>query len=136
MTTGSRIASLRRRMSMTQPMLAEKMNVSRSTVTSWENDRRSVSNEDLVKLADYFGVTTDYLLGNVQVNPNEDTPKHIDVEDIVDDAAMLTSRNQALSDADRNAIRALLATYLNSKEGQDRLREFGGYDENGKKKGK
>ncbi len=136
MTTGSRIASLRRRRSMTQPMLAEKMNVSRSTVTSWENDRRSVSNEDLVKLADYFGVTTDYLLGNVQANPNEDTPKHIDVEDIVDDAAMLTSRNQALSDADRNAIRALLATYLNSKEGQDRLREFGGYDENGKKKGK
>ncbi|MCW3777898.1 helix-turn-helix domain-containing protein [Levilactobacillus namurensis] len=64
MTTGSRIASLRRRMSMTQPMLAEKMNVSRSTVTSWENDRRSVSNDDLIKLADLFGVTTDYLLGH------------------------------------------------------------------------
>lgn len=64
MTTGSRIASLRRHMSMTQPMLAEKMNVSRSTVTSWENDRRSVSNDDLIKLADLFGVTTDYLLGH------------------------------------------------------------------------
>lgn len=63
MTIGKRIASLRRRQSLTQPMLADKMHVSQSTITSWENDRRAVGNEDLVKLADLFGVTTDYLLG-------------------------------------------------------------------------
>lgn len=51
-------------MSMTQPMLAEKMNVSQSTVTSWENDRRAIGNDDLIKLADMFGVTTDYILGH------------------------------------------------------------------------
>lgn len=136
MTLGARIKYLRNRKHMTQDELGKVLGVSKVSVSGYENNTRQPDNSALVKLADYFSVTTDYLLGNVQANPNEDTPKHIDVEDIVDDAAMLTSRNQALSDADRNAIRALLATYLNSKEGQDRLREFGGYDENGKKKGK
>jgi len=63
MTTGQRIAELRRRNSMTQPILAAKMHVSQSTVTSWENDRRTVRNDDLVKLADLFGTSTDYILG-------------------------------------------------------------------------
>lgn len=61
------------------------------------------------------------------------TPKHIDVEDIVNNSAELTSRNQALTDEDRAALRALVSTYLNSKEGQDRLRKFGGYDNEGNK---
>lgn len=63
MTTGERIAQLRKDHSMTQPMLAEKMSVSQSTVTSWENDRRNVNNEDLIKLSSLFNVSTDYLLG-------------------------------------------------------------------------
>lgn len=62
-----------------------------------------------------------------------DEPKHIDVEDIVNSSAMLTSRDHALSDEDRAAIRALVSTYLNSKEGQDRLRKYGGYDNEGNK---
>ncbi|MBS0948339.1 helix-turn-helix transcriptional regulator [Levilactobacillus brevis] len=57
---------------------------------------------------------------------------HIDVEDIVDNAAMLTSREHALSDEDRAAIKAMLTGYLNSKEGQDRLKKYGGYGDNGK----
>lgn len=77
MTTGERISNLRKRYSMTQPMLAEKLNVSQSTVTSWENDRRNVGNEDLIKLADLFHVTTDYLLGR-KVDDNLLVAAHMD----------------------------------------------------------
>lgn len=56
---------------------------------------------------------------------------HIDVEDIVENAAMLTSRNHALSDEDRSAITAMLTGYLNSKEGQRRLRKYGTKDNTG-----
>lgn len=66
MTIGERISELRKKNSMTQPMLADAMDVSQSTITSWENNRRAVGNEDLIKLADLFHVTTDYLLGNKQ----------------------------------------------------------------------
>lgn len=65
MTLGERISELRRKRSMTQPMLAKAMNVSQSTVTSWENNRRAVSTEDIAKLSDLFHVSTDYLLGKV-----------------------------------------------------------------------
>jgi len=73
------------------------------------------------------------LLNKEQTNPTDQHPKHIDVEDIVNNSAMLTSRDHALSDEDRAAIRALVSTYLNSKEGQDRLRKYGGYDNEGNK---
>ncbi|WP_125703767.1 helix-turn-helix domain-containing protein [Lacticaseibacillus daqingensis] len=66
MTTGQRIAELRQKHSMSQPMLAEKMNVSASTITSWENDRRGVKGDDLVRLSQLFNVSTDYLLGNIE----------------------------------------------------------------------
>ncbi|MBQ0837544.1 helix-turn-helix transcriptional regulator [Lactiplantibacillus pentosus] len=60
-------------------------------------------------------------------------PKHIDVDDIVNSVAPLTQRDHALSDEDQAAIRALVKTYLESKEGQDRLRKYGDYDNDGKK---
>ncbi|MFD1398593.1 helix-turn-helix domain-containing protein [Lacticaseibacillus suilingensis] len=63
MTTGERISKLRKERSLTQPMLANQLNVSQSTITSWENDRRTISNDDLKQLADFFHVTTDYILG-------------------------------------------------------------------------
>ena len=75
--TGERIARLRKRHSLTQPELAKIMNVSQSTMTSWENDRRSVSNDDLIKLADFFEVTTDYLLGR-EVDDNLTVAAHMD----------------------------------------------------------
>lgn len=84
MTMGERIAALRKERSMTQPMLASKMNVSQSTVTSWENDRRGIGNDDLVKLATLFHVSTDYLLGKSdQPDPLDkliaNTQKHMDL---------------------------------------------------------
>lgn len=62
-----------------------------------------------------------------------ETPQHIDVDDIVNNVAPLTQRDHALSDEDQAAIRALVKTYLESKEGQDRLRKYGGYGSDGEK---
>lgn len=70
MTIGKRIAELRKKRSWTQAMLSDKMSVSQSTVTMWENGKRAVSSEDTVKLAALFGVTTDFLLGLDDLPPN------------------------------------------------------------------
>lgn len=64
METGKRIAGLRKEYSLSQPQLADKMSVSQSTVAMWESGKRNVSNEDLLKMASFFNVSTDYLLGN------------------------------------------------------------------------
>ena len=42
--------------------LGEKINVAESTVSLYENGKRQPDYETIKKLADFFGVTTDYLL--------------------------------------------------------------------------
>lgn len=58
-----RIKDLRKRRKLSQRELAEKLNVSQQTVGSWETGRSEPNSEMMVRLADYFGVTTDYILG-------------------------------------------------------------------------
>lgn len=57
------IKRLRLQYGMNQVEFAQKMGVSKQCVSNWENDNVLPSIEMLVKLADYFGVTTDCLLG-------------------------------------------------------------------------
>lgn len=58
-----RIFELRTAAGYTQVTLAKKLGVSKQAVSNWENDNIQPSIEMLVRLADAFGVTTDYLLG-------------------------------------------------------------------------
>jgi transcriptional regulator with XRE-family HTH domain len=125
----NKIINLREARDWSQKDLADRLNISKVTMNKIEHGVRKVTSSELKQLSEIFDVTTDYLLGSTGKNE----PKHIDVDDIVNNQAMLTSRNHALSDEDRKAIRALLTTYLNSDEGQDRLRKFGGYGDDGKK---
>lgn len=62
MMIGDRIRQLRKEARMTQPELAEKLNVTRSAVAAYENNTRQPSFHVLVRLAAIFHVTTDYLL--------------------------------------------------------------------------
>lgn len=63
MNLGSRIKYLRTRKGMTQEELGKIIGVSKVSVSGYENNTRQPDNQALVKIADYFGVTTDYLLG-------------------------------------------------------------------------
>jgi len=60
---GSRLSELRKNKNLTMKDLANEIGVSRTTISRYENDSRQPSKEVLEVLADYFEVTTDYLLG-------------------------------------------------------------------------
>lgn len=57
-----RIKELRKAFGVSQVELAKALNVSKQCVSNWENDNVLPSIEMLVNLAEYFNVTTDYLL--------------------------------------------------------------------------
>ena len=57
------IKRLRVQYGLNQVIFAEKMNVTKQCVSNWENDNVLPSIEMLVKIADFFSVSTDYLLG-------------------------------------------------------------------------
>ncbi len=58
-----RIKELRLARGINQVKLAEALGVTKQSVSNWENDNIQPSIEILMKLAEYFCVSTDYLLG-------------------------------------------------------------------------
>ena len=60
---GQRINELRLALGWSQVELAKRLNVSKQTVSNWENDNIQPSIEMLVRLSKIFNVATDYLLG-------------------------------------------------------------------------
>ncbi|MBE6702493.1 MAG: helix-turn-helix transcriptional regulator [Ruminococcaceae bacterium] len=62
-TLSERIKQLRTLHGMNQVDFAARIGVTKQCVSNWENDNVLPSIEMLVKLADFFRVSTDYLLG-------------------------------------------------------------------------
>lgn len=58
-----RINELRLSFGWTQVQLAEKLNITKQTVSNWENDNIQPSIEMLIRLTKIFNVSADYLLG-------------------------------------------------------------------------
>lgn len=54
---------LRKQRNLTQSEIAEVFDVAQSTITSWELGTRNPDIETLLKISDYFCVSTDELLG-------------------------------------------------------------------------
>lgn len=63
MTPGTILKRLREEREMNQDALAKYLGVSRATVSLYEHDERFPSQESLLKYADLFDVSVDYLLG-------------------------------------------------------------------------
>ena len=72
-----RIRSLRLANSLSQVELADKLGVTKQSVSNWENDNIQPSIDMLIKIASVFSVSTDYLL-------SLDERKYIEVTDLSD----------------------------------------------------
>lgn len=59
---GEIIQTLRKSRNLNQVQLAKALNVSKQTVSNWENNNIMPSIEMLLSIARYFSVSTDYLL--------------------------------------------------------------------------
>lgn len=59
---GDMMKNLRQARSLNQVQLAVSLNVSKQTVSNWENNNILPSIEMLVKISQFFSVSTDYLL--------------------------------------------------------------------------
>jgi transcriptional regulator with XRE-family HTH domain len=63
---GENVKRLREAASVTQEELAKEIGISRPTLTNIEANKRKVSAEELAKLADYFNISADEILGRTQ----------------------------------------------------------------------
>lgn len=60
-----RLKELRKKRNISQLKLALDMNMNQNTISRYENLEREADYETLVRFADYFDVSLDYLLGRV-----------------------------------------------------------------------
>lgn len=61
---GKTIKELRLEEGISQRELGNRLNVCNQTVSFWESGQREPDLDTLIKIAKYFQVTTDFLLGN------------------------------------------------------------------------
>lgn len=87
------IRELRNIRGISQIQLANKLGVTKQSVSNWENDNILPSIEMLVKIANFFEVSTDYLLGL-------DKKRTLDVENLTE---IQISHIQFIVDDLRNA---------------------------------
>jgi len=66
---GERLAEVRKDHGDTQQSFAKKLNVTKYTVSSWEQEKSEPNHEMLVKICRLYEVSSDYLLGLSDVDP-------------------------------------------------------------------
>ena len=62
MIFADKVVQLRKKSGWSQEELAEKLNVTRQSVSKWEGAQSVPDLEKIVQMSHLFGVTTDYLL--------------------------------------------------------------------------
>ena len=107
---GARIAALRRQRSISQAELAGALRISPSAVGMYEQGRREPSAQMLVAMAEFFNVTTDYLLTGKCLTPQEQQAAQQLLQDtLVCLEARLARRDKPFS---RQELAILLAALL------------------------
>lgn len=76
----NKIKELRQELGITQKELAKHLGIAQNTLSYWENGKFDVDNASLCRIADYFHVTIDYLLG--QNNSPIDADNAISVKNL------------------------------------------------------
>lgn len=72
---GNRIKLLREELGLKQDELAQKLSVSASAIGMYERNLREPNNDLILRFADFFGVSVDYLLGKTEErNLREEDP--------------------------------------------------------------
>lgn len=71
MTLGEKIQKLRKQNGLSQEALAEKVNVTRQTVSKWELNQSAPDLDFIVQLSKIFNVSADYLIRDEIMSPDE-----------------------------------------------------------------
>lgn len=121
---GNRIKDLRKEKNMTQKELGIKIGVSDRTIGYYESEERFPPQDILQKLADFFNVSVDYLLGRTQktISYKNEAEKTLDeqldevLKKLQDDKSALMFKGEALDDATKEALLISLRNTLDLAE--------------------
>lgn len=101
MTLSEKLKELRKKTNYTQQAIACKLGINQNTYSNYEKGTRTPDNETLCRLADFYDVSVDYLLGRVEPA----------AEDMADDARMIARKYEKLTDKQKAFIQSAIDTW-------------------------
>lgn len=111
---GQTIRDLRKEKRVSQTELAKIVGVSQTTVTAWETGKAEPSSSAVSNLADYFNVTTDYLLGRPEKKDDDSKPAAVDdLDEMINNARSFGGKQ--MTENDREIIKAYLKGFYDNK---------------------
>ena len=109
---------LREKKNLTKKQVADAIGVTERAYITYEYGQRDVSTETLQRIADFYGVTTDYLLGRETMSEKDDLSsfvKHTNVKDLEE---ILIRRYLELSDDQREAVLDFMRRAIQEEAGR------------------
>lgn len=123
MFNNEKFKNLRKNKNLLQSDIASKINVSVSTVGMWEQGRNQPDNETVKKLANLFGVSTDYLLDN---DVDQDDKNKELLQTIANDLsnplnkAIYSKASELKSDKDRQIVLSIIEGFIKGIEEENK----------------
>jgi transcriptional regulator with XRE-family HTH domain len=105
----ARLKELRTKKNISQQRLAIELGISQQSVNKYENHSIEPDIFLLIKIADFFGVSVDYLIGH------SDVPRQLEVVQrysLNSDEALLIEKYRQLTAAERESIALVMDNYL------------------------
>lgn len=102
----NRICELRKSHNLTQEAFAVILGTTQQTISRMENSVYNIPTDLLIKMADFFNITTDYILGisNIKRNPSCQIRMNYEMDQYYD----IVLHYQKLSDTNKKTLRIIL----------------------------
>ncbi len=118
MTIIDRIKDLAAEKRISLAELERRTGLSSGSITKWGKSSPSI--DKLQKIADYFNVSTDYLIGRNQTPKDATENETKELKNILQNEAGLTYSQETVTPEDRAAIDSMIASYYWNK-GRNRI---------------
>ncbi|HFL1240611.1 helix-turn-helix domain-containing protein [Listeria monocytogenes] len=119
---GERLRSLRENKNLTQQKVADDLNIKRENLSNYERNKREPDYEMLKKLAEYYGVSRSYILGETdkkhywELNDKDERSIQKDLQKMIDDLSNSDAFAYSKEDGemDENTKKLLIMSLENS----------------------
>ncbi|KXT67240.1 helix-turn-helix domain-containing protein [Streptococcus gallolyticus] len=108
-----RLKALRKEAKLTQKQMAEALNIKQPTYAQWENGRTKPKGETLERFANFFNVSTDYLLGKTDIK-NSSELTETDIEEILNND-VISYDGKPMTEHDREILTQVIKDYFDGK---------------------
>lgn len=105
MTISYRLKQLRQERKLTQVKVAESLGITQQSYARWENGKVIPTSEKLSQIAKFYGVTTDYLLG-----------EQTDESDLSNVELLFRMTSEGLTDKEKAIFREELIEFMKKRK--------------------